>query len=992
MISLSLNESTRAAALDGALSFSILLQNQRELARGTAQSTVGGLLTAIKAAPGDYGELVDTLSATADLQTQAASKLTEPRWVSSDPAVSSAVAAAIQFDRDTALQAAKQAVAEARDVVTAAKISSANPSAGRTLAESLEAAADGVLTALTQLEAGQREAGSVSLLNAQAQLFAKLTEAQTRLSQLQTQTPVPTTEIATLQTLIGAAHDLLSSAAATKAVFESLASAASGATPTSFSLNADASPALHLAVWGESGVFSLTDANGQGVLVSADGRVDTLPRSGEGWQFAETSTFLLPDGTKVTVTPGDPGAVLATRGEQVLEISPFGSGVPAVISQADDGGRAADASQNDGYIFDIGSDAKQWSLEGASLGDVSGSREQVALVHLENEREVDVTPTQLPPELRDRLIALGLKPEDFDVDGDGLYSLDEINTVLATLDALVGGVQAQFETSLETTATALESLLRLNRFLEKMLAEADRKQSERREVSSEERDELQRILADLNRARRSLGEPNSVRIPLQSNPVEQARLVLSAVSAFTKPPRGDQAAVSSVPTLQDPPVRSGGDRPAPLPNSAEPLPPINAAMRRAERLLNALGGGPRTLGVSGEDSSGSARPFLNTDGSEVAPPSTYPAPESAGTTEVSGLAPIEPDATALVQTTGDRGGSSLPDTLGTPIPVTNELLRNPDPLTAELGDQKKPEPTPLPASSDRSPAVSSASPRPAAQRFDDASPLSSVAANVGEVLVDPVVREPNQPDLTPASATRDGRSSPTQTSRVDDLPAPAPARELGGEPPRASDAPRLPAARLNGGASIVNVSLPPDGPANASIGSSRIDSPRDELRVESERPSPSPLTPEPSGVRGPEPLPDSALRSVSSASLAFETPNERAPLPPSPATDVAKLQRETQRRVSEYRVIHADYLQRANQAQASVKTVVEQFLTLVGKDDELRQVFTTDDLTDEQRQTFREKIVELERETGVAWGSEPGASPRDEVNLAARALRSGLMI
>jgi truncated hemoglobin YjbI len=75
-----------------------------------------------------------------------------------------------------------------------------------------------------------------------------------------------------------------------------------------------------------------------------------------------------------------------------------------------------------------------------------------------------------------------------------------------------------------------------------------------------------------------------------------------------------------------------------------------------------------------------------------------------------------------------------------------------------------------------------------------------------------------------------------------------------------------------------------------------------------------------------------------------------------------------------------------------VRQVVETFLVLVGKDEDLRRVFTTDDLSDEQQIQFKDKVRLIERELGVTWGTEPEKTPQGQAKLSNRMLASGLMI
>lgn len=98
------------------------------------------------------------------------------------------------------------------------------------------------------------------------------------------------------------------------------------------------------------------------------------------------------------------------------------------------------------------------------------------------------------------------------------------------------------------------------------------------------------------------------------------------------------------------------------------------------------------------------------------------------------------------------------------------------------------------------------------------------------------------------------------------------------------------------------------------------------------------------------------------------------------------------RRLETYRATYTAQVQQSRQLQAEVRQVVERFLVLVGQDEQLRQVFSTQDLSDEQRDTFKNKVESLERALGVTWGGDPDKTPQAETKLSSRILTSGMMI
>lgn len=115
MVGLSINESTRTAASDGALSFSILVNNQRELTLSSAHSAVTGLLSAIRTAPEDFAKLLDAAADAVATQETAALKLVQPPWAPASQQTTEAIRAQLNA-------AFAQLLANARNQATQARI------------------------------------------------------------------------------------------------------------------------------------------------------------------------------------------------------------------------------------------------------------------------------------------------------------------------------------------------------------------------------------------------------------------------------------------------------------------------------------------------------------------------------------------------------------------------------------------------------------------------------------------------------------------------------------------------------------------------------------------------------------------------------------------------------------------------------------------------------------------------------------------------------
>ncbi|PTY07820.1 hypothetical protein DB347_06235 [Opitutaceae bacterium EW11] len=936
MIGLSINENTRAAALDGALSFSVLLQNQRELTLGSAQSSVTGLLSAIRSAPTDYASLLQTAQDAFQAHIDSGNKLTQPAWTDTPAATRDAIDAAVSQALSDQLATAQATANAALAQADAARNGTTSPSEERTLATSIDDAAATILNALAGISSNQDAQAALALASARSQAANALQQAQTLLTTLLAQNPQPAARIASVQATISAAQSVISVADSAGQLASGALAAAAGSTPVSQQLSTDTPPATFLTTWGDSGIVSLTDASGQGILISPDGKVDTIPPSGNGWQFQNDSTFLLPDGTKVSVSPGTPASILATRGQQRIEISNLQSGQSPTTQRFTSGGLAADAARNDGYVFVMGADPRQWTLSGAALGD-EANREVVGTTPLQNEQTVDVTNVTLSPDLLAALQSLGVDPAAFDENHDGRFNTRELQTLVAALESTIQVVQGRYQGALSNTSTAIESLLQLNEFLEKIIAESDRRQENRQKVSAEERDQLQQIQSDLTQARSGLRAPApSATAPQPNSGAEvlaTARLVLNQVGALA--PGSGPGAESRKPATESP-TNLSASAPSTEPGSAPSG--LSQALRRAERLLSGLAGGPGIFRLSD---------------TPLAQPGTV------GTAPSSGEPLPQPGPTPQSVDSGAAAFASAPTPGAPSVPA---------PLPGPFANESTPPPSILPDGT--SPAVFSA-------------PLQPVLTGI-DVSTQPVVPASEKTPVLSASQTRPSEPSPSHT-------APEP---------------------LVVGSSLQNPGSVPGSSDNL---------PPTPLPLVPSGPNPLPnLTPASTAFAPLAALPTQFFPSGSSASSrttpvsADSAPSQIEPslpgrlhsAPPELTVNIAPpatgspeavspreaFSRELGRRIGQHLSTYREQIATARQLQNQVRAVVEQFLVIVGKDEQLRQVFNADDLSDDQRANFRGKVESLERELGLTWGGDPAKSPQTDANLNARVITSGMMI
>lgn len=905
MIGLPLKESTRAAALDGALSFSILLQNQRELTLDTAQSSVNGLLSAILAAPADYGRLLEAANTAFATQSDAALRLSQPPWAPASTTVQEAIRTSLDQAYAADLDAAKSGASQALVLATGAKTNAASDSTAEAWAGVLEHDAARLLDALAALAANQDASGVGTIASTREEIADVLQQAQARLVGLENQSPAPTTQIASTRQVIAAAQATLAAADQARRTASSALTGPAGNPPTTFQLTTSTPPPTYLSTWGDSGAITLTDETGKGIVITSEGKVDTLPPSGDGWQFKTDSTFLLPDGTKITVSPGSPATVLATRGQQQLQITALAPGLAPTVALSASGGLEADQAQNDGYVFQMGASQQAWTLSGALLGGNAGNREVVATTPLTNEQVVDVTNVTLDPALVAKLQSLGIDPAAFDANHDGLFNNEELRTLVTALDSAVTGASIRFESAIKTASTASDSLLRLNQFLEKVLDDADRHQAKREESVAQDREQLLQIQRDLEESRAALlaaaatkpatGAPASNSV----NVLSTARVVLNELKSFGSETQAENSPSMPIPSSN---VLHGLNSGAfdPSASSAQLL----QSFRRAERLLSGLGGG-------------NSRRVLE-------PPPQNPGAEQGG---VVGPTP-NPSAP------GDIIPSALPPT-GTNATALNPLA----PPDTESPAAVSPESIPTPASSVE-PASRFGSPMTGQDLSATPGPETDASPNPRASFVKPTSSEVSELQ-TPLTGTEAPLPFPATLTPVP--PGLIPPASAANEP-------------------VVQAEKTPKEDVGRTAPPTRIPAT-----------APSGLTPLP-GTGYPATGPDTNV----------------APDPTFGSSD--GFIREFRRRLDQHVGTHREQTARAQLLQSSVREVVEHFVTLVSKDEELRQVINGDDLSDDQRRDLKTKVADLERNLGLSWGGDPVKTPDGEANLTARVLNSGMMI
>ena len=364
-----------------------------------------------------------------------------------------------------------------------------------------------------------------------------------------------------------------------------------GTTPTS----SDLGYGYVLSTWGDTGVTTITDESGQGILIGQDGSVDSFDGSGKGWKIDSTTTLVLPGETKLTFTPGNPADMVVTRGIHIFTVENLRSGrLPDLSSYDADNGRSRDRLANDGHIVQMNGDAAHWTLSGSALGDES-NREVMGQTPLENELKLDPTDVSLDstPELKDIITQLALP--DMDYDGDGKLNNDELRIAGAAIVRLVEDLQKAYEAALARLAEANKALAELNQLLELLRKQNDKDLQGQADESASIKAELSSVETRLLNALLALQNSGGLQTPAQGNIEGQAKNVLQQLGGITHQ-GGLQSSATTNTTITTPPLGNGSVIQNPSGeqgNSGNPnVPdPLGDSLRRAGRLLSGFSGG-----------------------------------------------------------------------------------------------------------------------------------------------------------------------------------------------------------------------------------------------------------------------------------------------------------------------------------------------------------------------------------------------------------------
>jgi|GEM_PF-2050077 len=354
-------------------------------------------------------------------------------------------------------------------------------------------------------------------------------------------------------------------------------------TPTTHDLGGGYS----LSTWGNSGYWTMTDASGEGILVHPNGNVDNL-KGGAGWKFNHTSTFVLPNQTKITVNPGSPADLLISRGVHAFTINNVnGNAWPGVGSYSALNGRDVDRATNDGHILQMNGNAARWQNNGNFLGD-AGGREIIATVAITNELRLDPTDVAISADFQAFLTEVGIS--DYDYDGDGKLNNIELMNVAIQTESYIRQIQDAYEQALARIAAANQALNELNEIIELLRKQADKSAEERGVENTAAKAELQAIERRLVSALQLLQGDALFQAPPGGDIESSAIKVLDKLTTLTQ----SGGIVPITPTAQ--PNNTGGTTTPPINGTQQTTntpnnDPLGDSLRRAGRLLSGILGG-----------------------------------------------------------------------------------------------------------------------------------------------------------------------------------------------------------------------------------------------------------------------------------------------------------------------------------------------------------------------------------------------------------------
>lgn len=223
--------------------------------------------------------------------------------------------------------------------------------------------------------------------------------------------------------------------------------------------------------------WTLIDKEGNRVKIWGDPHVDENADGRTDWDFKQDATFLLEDGTKISVGTAPWGngdmtvtsSLTITRGDEAITVTGIDKNNVA-YTDSDTAGREIDAKTNDGYIFREGAGGvDDWMATDKDGNPTTEIRSNQAMDRaLQNEVKIETNDIEMSQELKDFLKANPKIPYT-DSDEDGKLTASEYKMLMDTLgrerDSLTSSSQLDmtqlqmYSNKLDQTFGALTNLI-----------------------------------------------------------------------------------------------------------------------------------------------------------------------------------------------------------------------------------------------------------------------------------------------------------------------------------------------------------------------------------------------------------------------------------------------------------------------------------------------------------------------------------------------------
>ncbi|MCK5892927.1 MAG: DUF1521 domain-containing protein [Endozoicomonadaceae bacterium] len=194
---------------------------------------------------------------------------------------------------------------------------------------------------------------------------------------------------------------------------------------------------------GENESWSIVDSDGKSTKIWGDPHVSEGDRGGH-WDFQSNSTFILDDGTKISVDTASKGrtdgnvytnGLTITKGNQSIQVTGIADNDPKIGDPGLNGGQL-DRDTNDGHVFQMGDAADDWTYQ-ATGKEVTGSAKFTGDVQFEAKAMGDdannVYSQTLTAEDKELLKELNITV--YDESGVGMLTPDEITNLQTQIKA-----------------------------------------------------------------------------------------------------------------------------------------------------------------------------------------------------------------------------------------------------------------------------------------------------------------------------------------------------------------------------------------------------------------------------------------------------------------------------------------------------------------------------------------------------------------------------